>query len=130
MKIDHSKFFEIRSDKRRKQQVVTIRENGDIHISKIIREKLDEKSASIYISKNYKTLILDPAGSELKVKSNGLITAKNDIDQFDRKKVIFPLIFQMKWDEADGAWIGELQMVENIISRRTKKSEALETIIR
>ena len=92
-------------------------------------EKLDEKSASIYVSKNYKTLILDPAGSELKVKSNGLITAKNDIDQFDRKKVIFPIIFQMKWAETDGAWIGEQQMAGNIISRRTKKSEALETII-
>lgn len=126
--MDMDKYIMIRSDRHMKELTIKIEENGNIKISKNIRDTLS-KNVSIYVSKNYGELLLDPNGDELLIKSNGVITAKYSIENFDRKKVEFPMKYKMRWYENEKLWKGKLMASEDIITRRQKTAEEIKALI-
>lgn len=126
--MDLSRFIEVKSDRRFKELTIEIAENGNIKISKNIRESLG-KRVSIFISKDYKNIVLDPAGEELLIKSSGIITAKHSVDSFNRKKAVFPLKYKMTWNGSDKMWKGDLLPAEDLITRSRKTMEDIGRLI-
>ena len=126
--MDMDKYIMIRSDKKTKDLTITIEENGNIKIAKNIRDTLS-KNVSIYISKKYDELLLDPNGDELLIKSNGVITAQYSIENFDREKVEFPMKYKMGWHENEKLWKGKLMASEDVITRRRKTAAEIKALI-
>ena len=99
MKINFSDFFEIKADPRKSPETVTIYETGRIKVSKAILDKLSQKTVSMQMSKDFKTVLLIPEGDTLSVKKDGSFYAKHAVMQIDRRKVLFPIVYSLEWDE-------------------------------
>jgi len=128
--VNGTKYYEIKSDKTKNAAKITIKENGDIQISKHIRNQLVQDMISLHISSNYKKIILNPTGKELKIKTSGSVSAKQHINGFDKKKIMFPMVFQMQWLEKDNVWEGELTPNKAAIEKRNADLLALEDLIK
>lgn len=129
MKIDRSKFIEIKSDKKVNRQTVTINENGAIQISKAIRDELKGNALSLQIRKDYKQILLDPAGRELVIRTNGTIAAKNLVETIDRRKILFPMTYKMQWEPSEKVWIGDLQPPYSALAKKRAQQEDLKGLV-
>lgn len=129
MKIDRSKFIEIKSDKKVNRQTVTINENGAIQISKAIRDELKENALSLQIRKDYKQILLEPTGRELVIRTNGTIAAKNLVETIDRRKILFPMTYKMQWEPSEKVWIGDLQPPYSVLAKKRAQQEELKGLV-
>ncbi|MFR8039791.1 MAG: hypothetical protein ACLU5E_07385 [Anaerovoracaceae bacterium] len=121
MELDLNRYIEVTPDSRRKCKTITVKENGDIKISKAMSDVIKTKKISMYISKNYKECVLDPNGDTLNIKANNIISAKDSVSKIDRRKIDFPMIYSMSFNEEIDMWIGSLKLPNNIISKTRKE---------
>lgn len=127
MSIDYSNYFEIHSDKRGEISIITIYESGRIKVSKAIIDRLTNSKVSLYLSKDYKEILLDQCGDKVKLKKDGSISAKNLIENnIDKKKVVFPMVYDILWDEKDDIWRGILRVPTNPTKKTIKKKSKSE----
>lgn len=121
MAINIEKFFEVKSDQDVNSFLVVINESGRIKISKSLRDRLKVENISIYISKDYRELLLVTEGGTLKVKADGTVLARNQVEKFSRRRVCFPMKYRMEWQEEEQVWLGKLLPPEKISESCTKE---------
>lgn len=128
MNIDLSNFFEIKADRRTPEKTVTINESGRIKISKAIVQSLEKATLAIYVANDYGELLLDQNGEELKFKADGSIQIKKAMEHFNHCRAVYPLIYDMDWNDEQNVWTGQLRLPTPSPKRRKKKA-ALEELV-
>lgn len=121
MEVDRNRFIKIKSDRQVKRQIITIHKNGEIEISRQMWDVLHRNIFSLQIRDDSRQLLLDPAGSELVVRENEPIVAKNLIEMIEETVAVFPMNYKMKWEPSEKVWIGDLQTPISLLAKRREE---------
>lgn len=106
MKIIFDDFFEVFSDGRIQEETITVYDNGRIKISKSLFSKIEKKTVAVKMAFDYKKIILEPEGENIRLKADGSFQAKNMVSKIEKKKELFPLVYKMQWCKEHNCWVG------------------------
>lgn len=90
---------------------LTVKESGELKMNSALMNKIKERNIEIFISKDMRTIILNPSG-ECTHKFTKAGTAKNReiVCLLKKLKIKFPIMYAVEWNESIGAWEGALDV--------------------
>ena len=107
MKINYNNYFDVFADGRVQADLVTIHESGRIKISAGIMKKLENRTINFKMAYDYQSLLIEPTGNNVKIKQDGSFMAYKMASNIDKAKELFPIEYNMMYDEKNNIWLGE-----------------------
>ena len=95
--------------RKRKQQVISVFESGDIVINEALAKFLDVKEIEIRIKKDCGQLLLIPNGNEkIEIGKNNRFKNYNIYEKIKNTKIKLPAYYVGEWNESNEFWLGNL----------------------
>lgn len=112
--LDWNQFFVLSPQKARMQEMkVSIVEKGEIRLNAILQKKILSRKLEIIMSKDYKTILLNPDGANAhEFTKAGTVKNKEIVERLRKMKLTFPVTYIIQWDEKFGMWRGELETAD------------------
>lgn len=97
------------------RMIFTVKENGEMKMNSTLMNKIKEREIEIFISKDSRTIVLNPLGSYThKFTKAGTAKNKEIVSVLKRLRLKFPICYVVDWNESIGAWEGKMDISDKI----------------
>ena len=112
LKLDTSKFSLLQPQTARySQMVLTVKEKGELKMNSALMNKIKERDVEIFVSKDCRTIILNPLGTcSHKFTKAGTAKNREIVSMLRKLRIKFPISYIVEWNESICAWEGVLDI--------------------
>lgn len=116
LNLDKDRFSLLQpSPSRYSKMIFTVKENGELKMNGALMSKIKDREIEIFISKDLRTIILNPAGVNThKFTKAGITKNREIVSMLKKLKIRFPITYAVSWSESVGAWEGVLEVNEKV----------------
>ncbi len=110
--LDWERFFVLKPDSGRIQAMrVSITEKGELRLNSKLQKEIHSQKIEIIFSKDYKTLLLHPNGTQSHTFTKaGTIKNNRLVEPYMKMKLKFPVTYAVEWSEKYQMWMGTLEI--------------------
>lgn len=104
-------FIILKPEKKKSPKCVYVHRDGNVVLNGKLNEAIKDRQIEIRVSKDGKRLALLVNGDDShKFTKSGCCRNQELITLLEEKEIIFPVTYEMEWDNDLGVWLGELYL--------------------
>lgn len=107
--IDVNQYIVSKGTRRVYKKKLVLRENGDMRLNSTFVKSTSERHFAVAFKKDFHEAVVVPnCEPQIQFSKNGVAKDIELVKKFGRKNKLFPLVYNLDWDEKKQLWIGKL----------------------